>query len=125
MKLGAIKHSSSPWASPVVLVEKKDGSIRFSVDYRKINQVAKFDSYPMPRVKDVLEKVGTAKCISTLDLTRSYWQVPMSEESKEKVAFTTPFGFYEFNVMPFRLHTAPEADESGAQGVSRICSILH
>ena len=61
MKLGAIKHSSSPWALPVVLVEKKDGSIHFSVDYRKINQVAKFDSYPMPRVKDVLEKVGPAK----------------------------------------------------------------
>ena len=125
LKLGAIKPSSSLWASPVVLVKKKDGSICFCVDYRKINQVAKFDAYPMPRVEDVLEEVGPAKYISTLDLVRGYWQVPMSEESKEKMAFTTPFGLYEFNVMPFGLHTAPEADESGAQGVSRICSVLH
>ena len=61
----------------------------------------------MPRVEDVLEEVGPAKYISTLDLARGYWQVPMSEESKEKMAFTTPFGLYEFNVMPFGLHTAP------------------
>ena len=107
LKLGAIKPSSSPWASPVVLVKKKDGCVPFCVDYCKINQVAKFDAYPMPRVEDVPEEVGPAKYISTLDLARGYWQVPMSEESKEKMAFTTPFGLYEFNVMPFGLHTAP------------------
>ena len=83
-KQGAIQSSSSPWASPVVLVEKKNGDVRFCVDYRKVNQVAKFDAYPMPRVEDVLEVVGTAKYISTLYLARGYRQVPMAEESKEK-----------------------------------------
>ena len=102
MELGAVQPSSSPWASPVVLVEKKDGDVRFCVDYRKVNQVAKFDAYPMPRVEDVLEEVGPAKYITTLDLARGYWQVPMADESKEKTAFTTPFGLYEFNVMPSR-----------------------
>ena len=107
LELGAVQPSSSPWASPVVLVEKKDGDVRFCVDYRKVNQVAKFDAYPMPRVEDVLEEVGPAKYITTLDLARGYWQVPMADESKEKTAFTTPFGLYEFNVMPFGLHNAP------------------
>ena len=102
LELGAVQPSSSPWASPVVLVEKKDGDVRFCVDYRKVNQVAKFDAYPMPRVEDVLEEVGPAKYITTLDLARGYWQVPMADESKEKTAFTTPFGLYEFNVMPSR-----------------------
>ena len=107
LELGAIQPSSSPWASPVVLVEKKDGDVHFCVDYRKVNQVAKFDAYPMPRVEDVLEEVGPVRYIPTLDLARGYWQVPMAEDSKEKTAFTTPFGLYEFNVMPFGLHTAP------------------
>ena len=104
LKLGAIQSSSSPWASPVVLVEKKNGDVFFCVDYRKVNQVAKFDAYPMPRVEDVLEGVGSAKYITTLDLARGYWQVPMAEEAKEITAFTTPFGLYEFT---FGLHTAP------------------
>ena len=107
LELGAIQPSSSPWASPVVLVEKKDGDVRFCVDYRKLNQVARFDAYPMPRVEEVLERVGPAKFISTLDLARGYWQVPMAGESKEKTAFTTPYGLFEFNVMPFGLHNAP------------------
>ena len=92
LELGVIQCSSSPWASPVVLVEKKDGDVCFCIDYHKVNQVAKFDAYPMPRVEYVLEDVGPAKYISTLDLTRGYWQVPMAQESKEKTAFTTPFG---------------------------------
>ncbi len=104
LDLGVIQPSFSLWASPVVLADKKDGGVRFCVDYRKVNQVSKFDAYPMPRVEEVL---GPAKCISTLDLARGYWQVPMADASKEKTAFTTPFGLYEFNVMPFGLHNAP------------------
>ena len=73
LALGAIQPSSSPWASPVVLVEKKDGDVCFCVDYRKVNQVSKFDAYPIPRVEDVLEDVRPAKYISTLDLARGYW----------------------------------------------------
>ena len=111
LELGAIQPSASPWASPVVLVEKKDGEICFCVDYRKLNQMARFDAYPMPRVEEVLETVGPAKFISTLDLARGYWQVPMAEESKEKTAFTTPYGLFEFNVMPFGPSNIPETDE--------------
>ena len=89
------------------MVEKKNGDVRFCVDFRKLNQVALFDAYPMPRVEDVLESVGPAKYISTLDLARGYWQVPLAEGAKDKTAFTTPFGLFEFTVMPFGLHNAP------------------
>ena len=106
-KLDIIQPSRSPWASPVILVEKKDGGLRFCVDYRKLNDVSKFDAYPMPRVEEVLESVGSATIFSTLDLCKGYWQVPMEEKSREKTAFTTPFGLFEFNVMPFGLHNAP------------------
>ena len=81
LKMGVIRPSTSPWASPVVIVPKKDGGVRFCVDYRKLNRVAKFDAYPMPRIDDVIEKVGKARYISTLDLARAYWQIPMSESS--------------------------------------------
>ena len=84
LEMGIIQPSTSPWASPIVLVEKKDGDIRFCVDYRKLNEVSKFDAYPMPRVEEVLENVGAAKFISTLDLAKGYWQIPMAEESREK-----------------------------------------
>ena len=104
---GIVQPSRSPWASPIVLFEKKDGNVRFCVDYRKLNQVSKFDAYPMPRVDEVLESVGSAQFISTLDLVRGYWQIPMSEQSQEKTAFATPYGLFEFCVMPFGLHNAP------------------
>ena len=106
LDMGIIQPSTSPWASPIVLVEKKDGDVRFCVDYRKLNQVSKFDAYPMPRVEEVLESVGAAKFITTLDLAKGYWQIPMAKNSQEKTAFTTPFGLYEFRVMPFGLHNA-------------------
>ncbi len=86
LQLGVAEPSSSPWASPVVLAEKKDGGVRFCVDYRNMNQVAKFDAYPMPRIEEVLEQVGPATCISTLDLAQGYWQVHLEEGSEEKTA---------------------------------------
>ena len=104
---GIVQPSRSPWASPIVLVEKKDGDVRFCVDYRKLNQTSKFDAYPMPRVNEVLESVRSAQFISTLDLARGYWQIPMAEQSQEKTAFTTPYGLFEFCVMPFGLQNAP------------------
>ena len=68
LQAGVIRHSTSPWASPIVLVHKKDGMVRFCVDFKKLNNVAKFDAYPMPRVEEMIETIGTAKVISTLDL---------------------------------------------------------
>ena len=104
---GVIRPSCSPWASPVVLVPKKDGSTRFCVDYRALNQVSVFDAYPMPRIDDILGTVGAACFISTLDLSRGYCQIPLSKASCDKTAFTMPFGLFEFVTMPFGLHGAP------------------
>ena len=104
---GVITTSVSLWASPIVLVTKKDGTVRFCVDYRKVNQVAKFDAYPMPRVEEVFESIGPANFITTLDLAKGYWQILMAKDSREVTAFNTPYGLFEFVVMPFGLHTAP------------------
>ena len=107
LKARVIKPSTSPWASPIVLVTKKDGGVRFCVDYRKLNKVAKFDAYPMPRIEELIDTIDPAQAISTLDLAKGYWQIPMDQGSKDKTAFTTPFGLYEFEVMPFGLHSGP------------------
>ncbi|XP_064389549.1 uncharacterized protein LOC135337548 [Halichondria panicea] len=107
LEADVIRPSTSPWASPIVMVGKKDGSVRFCVDYRKLNKVARFDAYPMPRIEELLDNIGPARYITTMDLAKGYWQIPLEESSKEKSAFTTPFGLYEFQVMPFGLHNAP------------------
>ena len=121
MAAGVIQPSTSPWASPIVLVEKKDGGVRFCVDYRRLNQVAKFDAYPMPRVEEMFESIGSSAVISTLDLAKGYWQIPMAADSREKTAFVTPFGLYEFNVMPFGLHNAPATFQRMMNYVLRDC----
>ena len=116
-----IRPSTSPWASPIVLVPKKDGEVRFCVDYRKVNQVAKFDAYPMPRVEEMFEKMGNASVVSTLDLAKGYWQIPMALDSREKTAFTTPFGLYELEVMPVGLHNGPASFQRTMNHALRGC----
>ena len=80
------------WAAPIVLVKKKDGTLRMCVDYRRLNSLSRADAYPMPRVDDLIDRLGDAKFISTLDLSRGYWQVPVSDDARAKTAFTTRTG---------------------------------
>lgn len=107
IKLGVIEESSSPWSSPIVMVAKPNGTWRFCNDFRQLNKVSKFDAYPMPRVDELIERLGKAKYLTTLDLTKGYWQIPLSPESKEKTAFSTPRALYQYKMMPFGLHGAP------------------
>ncbi len=104
---GVIEPSCSPWASPVVLVRKKDGSLRFCIDYRRLNDITKKDSYPLPRIDDSLDSLGKAKYFTTLDLASGYWQIGLSSEAREKSAFCTKQGLFQFTVMPFGLTNAP------------------
>lgn len=107
LKDGVIRHSKSEWASPVVLAPKADGGLRFCVDYRKLNERTKKDSYPIPRMDECIDTLGEANIFSTLDANSGYWQVPIVEEDKPKTAFTSHAGFYEFNRIPFGLTNAP------------------
>ena len=103
---GVIEESTSPWTFPIVPVRKRDGATRICVDYRKLNKVTADDVYQMPRVEEILEKVGSAKFITTLDLSKGYYQVPLTEEDKPKTAFSSPFGKFQFRKMPFGLKSA-------------------
>ena len=107
MEKDIIKPSCSPWASPVVLVKKKDGTSRFCIDYRKVNTVTRKDAYPLPRVDDLLDTLAGSRLFSTLDLISGYWQVEIHPGDREKTAFCTSEGLYEFNVMPFGLCNGP------------------
>ena len=104
---GVIQPSSSPWASAIVLVRKKDGSLRICVDYRRLNSVTKPDTFPLPRIDDLLDQLGSAEYFTTLDLAAGYWQIRVADDSIEKTAFVTPNGLFEFRVMPFGLTNAP------------------
>ena len=102
-----IEPSASPWASPVVLVKKKDGTTRFCIDFRKLNDLTQKDAYPLPRIDAMLDTLHGPKWFTTLDLMSGYWQVEMQEADRPKTAFGTTEGLFQFRVMPFGLSNAP------------------
>ena len=103
---GVIRSSRSPWAFSVVLVPKPDGSTRFHIDYRKLNEISEKDAYLSPRIDDALAVLSPAKFYTAMDLRSGYWQIPMDSASIEKTAFTTKLGLFEFVRMPFGLSSA-------------------
>ena len=116
---GVVRESTSPWASPMVYVRKKDGSTRPCVDYRRLNELTKKDAYPLPRIDDCLDCLGGASLFSTLDLQSGYWQIEVNEEDKPKTAFTCRSGLWEYNMMPFGLCGAPSTFERCMELVMR------
>lgn len=110
-KKGVIEESTSPWSSPVVLVRKKNGSVRFCIDYRKLNAVTVKDSYPLPRIEDCFDALSGSKHFSTMDLASGYWQIEVHPQDQAKTAFVTKSGLYQFTVLPFGLANGPSTFE--------------
>ena len=104
---GIIRKSASSYASPVVLVKKKDGTIRLCIDYRRLNSVTVKDSFPLPRIEETLEALGGSRFFSSLDLAHGYFQVAMHENSIDKTAFRVPWGLFSFNRLPQGLCNSP------------------
>ncbi|XP_049875596.1 uncharacterized protein LOC126373483 [Pectinophora gossypiella] len=104
---GIVRESSSPYASPIVLVQKKTGEKRLCVDYRALNRKTRKDHYPLPRVEDQLDQLAGNTLFTSLDLASGYYQIPIAEGSRHKTAFVTPDGQFEYNRMPFGLVNAP------------------
>ncbi|XP_033752174.1 uncharacterized protein LOC117335982 [Pecten maximus] len=107
LEMDVIEPSTSPYSAPVVMVKKKDGSNRFCIDFRSLNKVTVFDAEPMPNTEEIFARLAGCFYFSKLDLTKGYWQVPMTDRAKEMTAFSTPQGLFQFKVMPFGLVNAP------------------
>ena len=100
---GIIRKSNSPFASPIVIVKKKNGSNRICVDYRKLNKLTGADPEPMTTAEDLFQRLGKSKYNSKIDLSKGYWQIPVAEKDIKKTAFVTPDGTYDFLRMPFAM----------------------
>lgn len=104
---GRVRKGNSAFGAPVLFARKKDGGLRFCIDYRALNKATIKNKYPLPRIDECIDDLATASCFSSLDLASGFWQIPMAEEDIHKTAFVTPYGQYEWTVMPFGLCNAP------------------
>ncbi len=107
LERGIIEPSISEWSSPVVLIKKKDGSTRFAIDFRRVNQYVKKDSYPLSRIDDCLDALAGSKYFSIMDLNQGFLQMGIAPEDRDKTAFATSLGLFQFLRLPFGLVTAP------------------
>jgi len=125
---GVIKESFSLWVSPTVLVKKKDGTLRFCIDYRKLNNVTVKDSYPLLKINNLFDQLSGNAWFTTLDLKMVDWQIKIRSEDKEKTTFSVRNGLWQFTVMPFGLCNAPATFERLMERilqdlVTKICLI--
>ena len=102
-----IEPSQSSWSSPCLLVPKGDGTHRFCTDFCKVNSVTKSDSFPIPRIEDCVDRIGSSKYVTKFDLLKGFWQVPLTDRAKEISTFATPDGLFQYKVMPFGMKNAP------------------
>lgn len=133
LEQGIIKHSSSPYNSPIWVVPKKEDKVgnkewRIVIDYRKLNAITEDDRYPIPVIDDILDKLGRANYFTTLDLTKGFYQIEVDPKDREKTAFSTTNGHYEFIRMPFGLKNAPATFQRMMNNVlrehiNRICVV--
>ena len=107
LQQGIIEPSTSPWSSPLLLVKKKDGSMRCCIDYRQLNDITVKDAYPLPHITECLEALAGSNYFSVLDLKSGYWQVPLDSSSRPRTAFATHRGLFEFTVLPMGLANGP------------------
>ena len=110
LRMGVIEQSESAYASPIVMVRKSDGKMRFCIDYRKLNAITIFDPEPIPNIEDLLVQISSGKYFTKLDLAKGYWQIPVAVKDRDKTAFvTTEGGLFQFTVLPFGMVNAPAA----------------
>lgn len=107
LAVGIIEESHSPYASPIVLVRKKNGDLRMVVDYRRLNNLTKKDAYPLPRIEETFTLLSGSKWFTVLDLKSGYYQLEVEPADRPKTAFTTPFGTWQFRRMPQGLTNSP------------------
>ena len=120
--MGVVRPSTSPYASPIIMVKKKNDSNRVCVDFRKMNKITEVDPEPMTTAEDLCRRLSGKKYLSKIYLTKGYWQIPVAPNDVYKSAFLTPNGQYEFLRMPFEMvnssYSCPRTEES-SRGIVR------